>query len=334
MILATLLMGLGISYLSSAQDAPYVHCLVLDKTLSMTGHGGDDIWEDVQEYCYGWVDGVSAPSIVVFYTFDRDLTGPKEFIINSDADKEKVKDTIRKVVVDGRHTWICSNLRTVKNAIYEKYPENNKMIYLITDGIEEQPGITPADFISLLREYGSQRGDYDHLYYIDINDQADSVIKQAIEEGPGTTITKDLTNLVTLSPVFTELNYIIGNSTKLEQHFTVSGGNLDPQLSFSVKVDSLSVIGDATGTPNVSLSPGTVFINDMDNKDGKYVVEFSVNFINNSTCESDIFVSLIGKAHDNNQLTVSPASFCIKARNRVKPAVKIKVNPDGAVGWH
>lgn len=330
LLLASILMGLGISYSASAQDAPFVHCLVLDNTLSMKGHGGEDIWDDVQNYCYGWVDGVSAPSIVVLYTFAKEVSKPKEFKIDSDADKEKVKNAIKEVVVNGRYTWICSNLKQVKDAIYAKYTQNNKMIYLITDGIEEEPGKRPADFIRVLQEYGSQRGDYDHLYYIDINDKAAPEIKQAIEENPNVTITDELTHLITLSPLFTELNFVIGSSTKFEQIFKVSGGNVDPRLSFDVKVDSLSVVGETAATPNLTVTPATVTISNMKDVDGQYMIEFNLNFINNSACECDIYVSLNGKSLDNNQLTFSPAGFCIKARNKVKPVIKFK----GGIGWH
>ena len=76
-----------------AQDPnnPFVHCIVLDKTLSMTGHGGNDIWAEVQEYCYELIDGFSESSTVLLFTFDEDVYGPQVFELNSYSDKEKAK---------------------------------------------------------------------------------------------------------------------------------------------------------------------------------------------------------------------------------------------------
>ena len=53
-LLITLLFFFIIGARTSAQDFnnPRVHCLILDKTMSMTGHGGKDIWDDVKVYYY------------------------------------------------------------------------------------------------------------------------------------------------------------------------------------------------------------------------------------------------------------------------------------------
>ena len=118
-VLYLLLLTVCSSLVMNAEDAnnPYVHCLVLDKTMSMTGHGGTNIWADVQNYCYEWIDGIPESSTVLFYTFDKDLHGPQKFVINSNDDKKKIKDVIENIKVDGTRTYISSNLEKVVSQI-------------------------------------------------------------------------------------------------------------------------------------------------------------------------------------------------------------------------
>ena len=98
-LLIALLTGFPLQFVK-AQDAnnPYVHCVILDKTMSMTGHGGTNIWADVQNYCYEWIDGVPQPSTVLLFTFDRKLYGPQKFEIKSDSDKVNVKDAVKNIM--------------------------------------------------------------------------------------------------------------------------------------------------------------------------------------------------------------------------------------------
>lgn len=337
-ILAALLMGLGMSYYASAQDAddPFVHCLVLDKTLSMKGHGGADIWDDVQSYCYEWVDGVSVPSTVLFYTYDKDLYGPQKFSINSDSDKQAVKKAIENVVVDGRYTWIASNLEKVLNQVYSsEYRDNNKRFYLITDGIEEEPG---SSFKAVLDSYSTKRGDYDHLYYVDLRDSADDQTKDALNETEGADIGKGFVKFITARPEFPEVNYTIGQSQKLEQRFIITSGDVDPALAFSLQIESIKNIEQGDKTTNVSISPSTgiSFSKLTKIEEGKFKLDFSIDFLNSSARECDIVVKLVGSNQDDKELAFSPSSFCIKARNMPPPPPPTPptAGSKDKKGWH
>ena len=325
LILASILLGLGTYHLATAQN---IHCLVLDKTMSMTGHGGDDIWDDVQNYCYGWIDGLDQNSKVLFFTYDKDLYGPKEFNINSDADKEKVKEAVKNVVVDGKHTFIASNLKKVVEYAYEKYPDGKKKIYLITDGVEEQPG---SDFVGVLNDFDGRCSEYDHLYYVDLNDKADPTIVDALNESAHATRGKGFVKFVTVEPDWEELSFVIGDSKQLEQRFIVPIGNYPSELAFSVKVDSIAVVGEGSAFPNVDILPSKIAFGKMTKiEEGKY--KFNVNFINNSARECDLYIKLDGApmqfGDDVYQVTAKPAGFWIKARNKTKPAVVVIGN-----GW-
>lgn len=314
-----------------AQDADetWVYCLVLDKTMSMTGHGGTDIWDDVQNYCYEWTKGVAQSSTVLLYTYDKDLYGPQVFSINSDEDREKVNNAIKNVKVDGRFTYIASNLRKVVDYIYKEYPATTfkKRIYLITDGIEEEQNSNFEE--DVLKAYGSWRGDYDHLFYVDLRDMADDITKHAIENTNGVSRGKGFVKFVTISPVFGNVNYIIGESVEVEQHFSVTDDNVFSGLSFDLKVDNanIKVIGEQSKQPNVLLSlSGSISNQSMEKIDiGTYKLKFSVNFINNSECECDIPVTIVCKNAADKEMTAQPNVFYIKARNKKKPVVRVKI---------
>lgn len=315
---------------------PFVHCLVLDKTLSMTGHGGTDIWADVQDYCCDWVDGIPQSSTILFFTYDKDLFGPQRFVINSESDRQKAKDAIRGVVVDGRHTWISSNLNKAVDYVYENFPKSNynNMIYLITDGIEEQP---ESDFAGVLSKYDSRRGDYDHLYYVDLRDMASEATKEIIDNNPNVTITPGFTKFVTVRPDLPGLSYFIGKSKKLEQTLIVSSGEVAPGQTFSIVRDSVVRVDGQQGIVNVNISPSMniSFENLTKTEEGKYSIVLDVDFLNNSECECDIFVSLKGSTQAENVLTFEPSVFCIQARKAAPPTISLKKDKSGQpMGWH
>lgn len=310
--------GLFLPRIASAQeaDSPFVHCLVLDKTLSMTGHGGTNIWDDVQKYCREWVDGIPVGSKLLFFTYDKELYGPQEFSIDSDADKEKVRKVIKEVNVDGRYTWIASNLAKVVDMVYDKYPENNKMIYLITDGKEEEPG---SNFAGTMSKYSTKRGDYDHLYYVDLRGFADEKTTTIIENTDGADIGDGFVKFVTVRPELDSLNYIIGKTKQIVQQFVVANGDVSNDLSFDIKVDSVE--SKETGkTPNVSVNPSMNVSFDKLKKieEGKYQFSFSLDFLNNSECECVVNVLLQGKTKDDKNLVFNPAGFAIKVSKQVR----------------
>lgn len=310
-----------------AQDAnnPYVHCIVLDKTMSMTGHGGTDIWADVQNYCYEWIDGIPHSSTVLFFTFDQKLYGPQKFVIESDNDIEKIKNFVRDIKVDGQKTWISSSLGEAIKHIRDNYPKNsyNSRIYLITDGKEEQP---QADFAGVLRNYGSWRGDFDYLYYVDLRNLASDEIKKAIANTDGADLGTGFAKFMTISPMLHKVNCILGSARSFEQHFLVSSEAIFSSMSFDVKIDSVKKIGEGSAVPNVTLTPSRNITKQMAKKmeDGKYKVAFTVNFVNESSCECDIYVGLAGRNQSDKVINFEPAGFVVQVRNKPVPKVKVK----------
>lgn len=306
-----------------AQDAKpaHVYSIVLDKTLSMTGHGGSDIWSEVQQYCNELVDGIPQNSTVLLFTFDKDLYGPDKFDLRSAADKKSIKTAIKDIIVDGKNTYIASNLSKNLDYIYENYPDlaYNRIFYLITDGIEEEAG---SSFNNVLQKYSLKRGQHDYLYYVDLRDLAPKEIKEAIQNTKGAGLGSGFAKFLTISPVYPSISYTIGKSDSITQHFLVSNEELLAGIKLSVKVDSVNRAGEDDVNFNVDLSPSaSIGKNNMVKvEDGKYKVDFNVNFFNtNGTpCESDIYVSLSGQSQGNVILDIEPSIFCIKARHTPK----------------
>ncbi|MBE6250689.1 MAG: hypothetical protein E7111_03445 [Bacteroidales bacterium] len=300
---------------NSDEQSQYVHCILLDNTLSMIGRGGgQDIWADVQNYCYSWVDGIKAPCKVVFFTYAKDLSEPQTIDICSDADRVKVKDAIKNVVIDGRHTWIASNLQKAWNYLCQNYRNDVKKIYLITDGKEEEMN---SSMDAVVKDYCAQRGDYDHLYYVDLNGSADP----EIFDGPGTSYGKGFCEFFSVTPAFRNINYTLGETIEVEQLFDANGKDVSP-FFFEARIESVS-----KKETNVTIKPAKVSFNNLEKTGDAYKCKFTLDFHNNSAAECDIIVRLVGSSDGENELKIEPSTFCVSVRNR--PCGIVIVDGDG-----
>ena len=336
--LVSLLMLLCYAQPASSQNSEdYVHCLVLDKTKSMTGSGGgQNIWPDVQDYCISWVDGIKIPSTVVFFTYAKELSAPQVFEIRTESDKQKVRNAIRGVVIDGRHTWIASNLAKAWDYLCNTYPKETKIkkIYLLTDSIEEEMN---SSFSSVVSKYAATRGDYDHLYYVDLKGTASEEVVNTLNSSEGTSIGTGYHKFCTLKPAYKTIELklaketngaITGNNT-LTQRFYVEGEDMTDN-SFTAKaiVDPKSVKGE---TPNPQITPSRVQLKDLTKDGDTYKYDFTVKFENDSASPCEIIVKLEGTTGTENTLEFSPSEFRIKVTVDVKKEGS-KVYVDGN-GW-
>ena len=316
-IFTSLMLGLYVSFPAQGQveDNSYVHCVLLDNTLSMTGSGGgQNIWADVQEYCYSWADGIKVPSTVVFFTYAKELSNPQIIKIESDSDKEKVKDAVKNVVINGRHTWIASNLAKAWDYLCKNYPTQVKTIYLITDGKEEEIG---SSMESVVKDYSAKRGDYDHLYYVDLNGSADP----DVFKGEGVSYGKGFCEFAKVSPEFKTIRYVKGSSEPVKQFFDADGKDLS-DFSFGVKVASVSESGI-----NVRIIPDKVFFKDLKKSGDSYECDFSLEVYGDTDSEYNVVVDLAGSSDGTKQLVIEPSSFTISVEKK-----KAIVYVDGN-GW-
>jgi len=331
-VLLFIMLALGTSGLWQAmaqtqtKSKPFVHCIVLDKTLSMVGRDGTkqgttNIWDDVQNYCCGMIDGFSPSSTVVFYTFDKGLYGPEVFEIKGEADKTAIKNKVRDVTVDGQYTWIASNLAKVIEAVYKQYEDHSIMIYLLTDGIEEQQ---PCNIQKVIDGYEGYVGDYDHLYYVDLRgllsnskNPTTKEFKDAFENGRHTDIVDGFPKIVSMSPMFPTIPHEIkeneekASSFTVDQVFEVTSGELTKDFSFEASINNGSVKGVKA---NFKITPSKVSIADMkpDKNKGMYRVTFEIENVSNvSLFDCTIPIQLKGCTGEKT-LTIEPSSFVIE----------------------
>ena len=307
------------------ENKSFVHCIVLDKTKSMIGKDGTpqgttNIWKDVQDYCCEMIDGFSPFSKVVFYTFDRELFGPDEFEITEDADKTVIKNRVKAVTPDGQHTWIASNLEEVIKNVYKKYRNNNVMVYLLTDGIEEQ---YPSRIKQVIENYEGFVGDYDHLYYVDLRGSLKNSttstareFKDAFKNGEHADIIENFAKIVSLAPGHRKLYYEIKEGEgdvkkfRVTQTFNVVSGNLTKDFSFEATIPDGAVKGI-----NFTISPSKLSVSNLTPLgEGNYSVVFEIEKIDNvSLFDCKIPVQLKGCTGENT-LSIDPSSFDVELR--------------------
>ena len=332
-LLVAMLVGASFQ-LVKAQNAnkQYVHCLVLDKTGSMTGHPGrgiyvaeENIWDDVKNYCYGWVDGIPESSTVLFFTYDERLEGPQTFNINSKADKDAIKNAIGRTTADGQRTYIATSLQEVINYLTNNYPETdyNRGIFLITDGKDEDRA---CRFSDVVRTYGGWHGDYDYLYYVDLKGKIDPNDRNVIEENDGH-VGNGFPIFMTMGPALPEINFHFDKTDSFEQDFIVSNGSVTQNMYFNIKIASTENKGEENGIANVAIYPSKVKLEDMNKiEEGRYRMRFRLEFMNNSQRNCDINVELEGVNEGENILTFAPEGFTIKAR---KTTQRVDFKPTG-----
>lgn len=333
-LLLFFVLALSFSQTLKAQDAnnPYVYCIVLDKTLSMVGidgtkQGTTNIWEDVQNYCCGMIDGFAPSSIVLFYTFDKELFGPDVFEIRGEAEKTAIKEKVLSVKVDGKYTWIAPNLDKVIKDVYQRYhPDYNIMIYLLTDGIEEKQ---PCDIQNVISDYEGYKGDYRHLYYVDLrgllrNSKTPTAneYKKAFEEGEHADIVVGYPKIVNMSSLFKTISYEIKDSGEnqnkftITQYFQVTRGELTDDFSFEV-----SIPDEAVKDANFDIHPSKLSVRNMtpvQNEKGRYSVDFEIEQVNNVTLlDCQIPIQMKGCTGENT-LTIDPSSFIVRFNKQPK----------------
>lgn len=331
LLLFILLVALSFPQVLKAQNEtkPFVHCIVLDKTKSMIGKDGTkagttNIWNEVQDYCCGMIDGFMPSSTVLLYTFDKELFGPDVFVIRDEADKTSIKSKVRNITVDGQKTWIASNLGKVIESVYSQYKDCNIMIYLLTDGIEEQPGCGIEEVINA---YGGYTGDYDHLYYVDLRgllrnstSPCAKEFKDGFEKGEHLDIVDGYPKIVMMSPLINPVVHVIKDESlddkefEATQIFQVTSGKLTEDFSFEVFVPGGNVDG-----LNLDISPSRITVNHMNkiNDEGKYSIQLKVKIVNNASLKECVIPVSLKGCKGENTLSFEPSRFTIETKMHV-----------------
>lgn len=219
--------------LHAKNDDSYISVLIIDKTGSMLGKGdgrGEEIWHDVQSYLFDYVTGIKLNTQVVFYEFDRNLYGPKVFSVVNESIKNDIRQYIENITPDGQSTAIYDALNKALAYLKKHYSNDKKLIYLITDGRDNSSGIS---FQRIITEFSATRGEFDHLYYIDLRDRAADNVRRESNTNPHFTLTKEFTKIISFRPVFDVIPFMLDGKTEFTQQFYVDGGVLPEGFKFN-----------------------------------------------------------------------------------------------------
>jgi len=303
-------------YGQNAQE--FVTCIVLDKTASMVGKpDGSNIWADVQNYTLNMIDAISINTTVIVFEFDGKCYGPKTFTISQQADKGAIKTYVKSVKPDGQSTAIYNALDVAWQYMQNNYSNHNKIIYLITDG---RDNASQMSFSSVLSKFSANKGEYDHLYYIDLRDMADANIKNLVSQTESVSITKGFVKTITVQPIFQEIPVTLDKSNKIEQRFAISGGVLPESFSFNCQVVSPNNINaDINPSGNI----GQQNLTKID--DGKYSFQFGLDILQGQLVDSAEFkISLHSNSINEYLITFQPETFTILLKNKDVAKVKAK----------
>lgn len=271
----------------SAQDSnTFIYALVLDKTGSMMGIGDghdDTIWFEVQDYLTGFIDMIDYNTKVIVYPFHGTVDPAREFYINSSGAKQELRNYLRGIVPNGWNTAIYRALDEALNDMEENYPDNPKLIYLITDG-NDNASSANYSFADNLRRFSAIRGEFDHLYYIDLRQRADSRDIEIADRDSNTHILPGFTRSIEIRSQHNPVPVAIENGkAKFVQDFEIRGFELPEDFRFSCRPDI-----DQAYNVNLNLLPSVNISKSQLEmiEDGKYRLRFELELLAGNIDES------------------------------------------------
>ena len=226
---------------SSAQvtDDTFIYSLIIDKTGSMMGRGdgmGDTIWFETQDYLMEFADMINLNTKVIIYTFHGTVDPPVSFYLQNESVKQEMKSFIRNIVPDGRNTAIYDALDKSLSDLEENYPDNPKLIYMITDG---EDNASELKFEDIITKFSAQRGEFDHLYYIDLRNRATREDQEKIEDDEHIHLLPGFNRLVEIRPWFNPIPVALETEEKTEiiQDFEIRGFDLPDDFMFDCRLE-------------------------------------------------------------------------------------------------
>lgn len=135
--LISLFMVVGDLYARSGRNI----ILVLDTSMSMAGYQGSDIFDEVKESVYNYIDRLQEGDRVTFVTFDAETEIYPTVRIDDDTGSGILKKYVADAKADGMWTHTFDMLRKVydKAAELEKQRSSKTVIVIMTDGIDDPP---------------------------------------------------------------------------------------------------------------------------------------------------------------------------------------------------
>lgn len=272
--------------LQAQDDDTFIYSLILDKTGSMMGRGdglGDTIWFEVQNYLMGFIDMIDYNTMVIVYPFHGSVDPPSTFFINSTGAKQELRNYIRNITPNGQNTAIYKALDDALNDLNENYPNNPKLIYLITDG-HDNASPTSYSFSDNLNRFSAIRGEFDHLYYIDLRRRAQPHDIEIANRDRHTHILPGFTRPIEIRAWHNPIPVGIedGRATFI-QDFEIRGFELPDDFIFNCRLET-----DPANNINIGLLPSlNISKSQLEQiEEGRYRMRFELELLAGSIDES------------------------------------------------
>lgn len=118
--------------------------IALDTSLSMAGHGGDDIIGRVKNSLENsFIDKLKEGDSLTFITFDSEVTVYETIVIKDpDSQQDTIKKFIRPIKADGKWTYTRAMFKAVFDKASEMQqadPDRKQIIIIMTDAMDDPP---------------------------------------------------------------------------------------------------------------------------------------------------------------------------------------------------
>jgi len=153
--------------------------LVLDTSLSMTGHQGKNIFESVKGSVSSYLDSLQDGDRVTFVTFDEDVKVYPQVIIDDQNDRDIVKKYISITEAKGKWTYTLKMLKTVfaladqltrESASKKGELKRNIVIVIMSDGLDDPPPSHVKEKFDLKKVAAQYSGNDWWIYLVNLDE--------------------------------------------------------------------------------------------------------------------------------------------------------------------
>lgn len=157
--------------------------VVLDTSLSMTGHGGKNILPQVKESLNSFIDKMQSGDTFTFISFDSVVRVYPAVSVNDQNDRDILKKYISMVEANGPWTYTLEMLKAVLKSASDleaKDPKRQRVIIILTDGLDDPPPEVRLRQLSIKSISQPYQGKDWFIYFVNLGALKDSKVMEPI----------------------------------------------------------------------------------------------------------------------------------------------------------
>lgn len=147
--------------------------LVLDTSLSMVGHGGENILPKVKESLNKFIDQLESGDTLTFITFDEETRPYPLVYVEDKNDKDILKKYISMVEAHGKWTYTFQMYKSVYDLtvnLDQQNPDREKVIIVCTDGVDDPPPMIDGKKLEI-KDIATDKKEW-YVYVLDLGNKA------------------------------------------------------------------------------------------------------------------------------------------------------------------